>query len=98
LVQPPLLRKGIVQTHVARELLKVRTKKPQREDVPDDPTRTVHALVRKFKAIANNPETAKEVHRQVRQEAKDLNIATLFQYYLYQGRRKLLEPISPNKI
>jgi hypothetical protein len=66
--------------------------------VPDDPIRTVYTLVRKFKAAANDPETAKEVRRQVRQEAKDLNIATLFQCYLHQGGRKPLEPISPNKI
>jgi hypothetical protein len=96
--QPPPSRKGVVQTHVAGEPSKARAKKPQREDVPDDPTRTAHALVRKFKAAANDPETAKEVRRQVRQEAKDLNIATLFQCYLHQGGRKPLEPISPNKI
>jgi hypothetical protein len=88
----------VVQTPVAGEPSKARAKKPQREDVPDDPTRTAHALVRKFKAAANDPETAKEVRRQVRQEAKDLNIATLFQCYLHQGGRKPLEPISPNKI
>jgi hypothetical protein len=96
--QPPRLRKGVVRIHVAGGPSKARARKPQREDMPDDPAGTAHALIRKFKAAANDPETAKEVRRQVRQEAKDLNIATLFQFYLHQGGRKALEPTSPKRI
>jgi hypothetical protein len=65
LAQPLQLRKGVVRIHVAGGLLKARARKPQREDIPDDPARTVYVLIRKFKVAANDPETAKEVRCQV---------------------------------